>query len=290
MVWLRHQRAARSTEDICHGRADAQRQGCNRAHRDCVDRQAECLWPNAKLVWQPIWTDAAVRKITGYHQRRPLWQRQDSVSSVAVERLLSISGEDTLIVDRKYKEPYTGKLPDRLQIISNELPRFGDASGAIIGRLVVLLTTRSWLGKEDFELENKLRTELPGILNWSLEGLRRLTFDNENHFNSLCGCRRSNRRICRHQSALSCASGVCSMPRPRLRSMISGTPIKHGARPPSIRKWTKPIFGRDLRAACPSVRKQRPREKDKAKAISCMRASGCARTRTSRRYEDLTRE
>ena len=27
---------------------------------------------------------------------------------IAVERLLSISGEDTITVDRKYREPWTG--------------------------------------------------------------------------------------------------------------------------------------------------------------------------------------
>src|SRR5215813_5574967 len=103
-------------------------------------------------------------------------------ASVVVERLLSISGEDTLTVNRKYREQWSGRLPVRLHVISNELPRLGDASSAIVGRLVLLLTTRSWLGKEDYELETKLRAELTGILNWSLDGLRRLTLDNENHF------------------------------------------------------------------------------------------------------------
>jgi putative DNA primase/helicase len=103
-------------------------------------------------------------------------------SPVVVERLLSISGEDTLTVNRKYREQWSGKLPVRLHLISNELLRLGDASSAIVGRLVLLLTTRSWLGKEDYELETELRAELTGILNWALEGLRRLTIDNENHF------------------------------------------------------------------------------------------------------------
>src|SRR5262249_61317925 len=103
-------------------------------------------------------------------------------SSVVVERLLSISGEDTLTVNRKYHDQWTGKLPARLHLISNELPRLGDASSAIVGRLVLLLTTESWLGKEDYKLEADLRKELTGILNWSLDGLQRLTVDNENHF------------------------------------------------------------------------------------------------------------
>jgi putative DNA primase/helicase len=95
-------------------------------------------------------------------------------ASVVVERLLSISGEDTLTVNRKYRDQWTGKLPCRLHIISNELPRLNDASAAVIGRLVLLPLTVSWLGREDKTLEGKLRAELSGILNWSLAGLQRL--------------------------------------------------------------------------------------------------------------------
>jgi len=73
-----------------------------------------------------------------------------------VERLLSISGEDTLMVNRKYKQQWTGKLPTRLHVISNELPKLGDASQAIVGRIVLLLLSRSWLHKEDHGLEPAL--------------------------------------------------------------------------------------------------------------------------------------
>ena len=91
-----------------------------------------------------------------------------------VERLLSISGEDTLTVDRKFREPWTGKLPSRFVILSNELPRFGDASGAISHRFIVLTMTRSFLGQENTHLTGELLGELPGILCWALDGLDRL--------------------------------------------------------------------------------------------------------------------
>ena len=41
---------------------------------------------------------------------------------VAVERLLSITGEDVLTVDRKYTDAWTGKMPTRIMMLSNELP------------------------------------------------------------------------------------------------------------------------------------------------------------------------
>jgi putative DNA primase/helicase len=92
-----------------------------------------------------------------------------------VERLLSVSGEDLITVDRKYREPWTGKLSSRFVILSNELPRFGDASGAIANRFVVLVMTRSFLHRENTRLTEELARELPGILGWSLDGLERLT-------------------------------------------------------------------------------------------------------------------
>lgn len=92
-----------------------------------------------------------------------------------VERLLTISGEDMIDIDRKNRDQWTGRLPTRFMISSNELPSFGDMSGAIAGRFIVLMMRSSWLGQEDPGLFGKLSEELPGILNWALDGLARLT-------------------------------------------------------------------------------------------------------------------
>ena len=50
VVRLRHQQPARPAENFHHGRPDARGPGRDWAHRDCADRQAECLWPDAKLA------------------------------------------------------------------------------------------------------------------------------------------------------------------------------------------------------------------------------------------------
>jgi len=91
-----------------------------------------------------------------------------------VENMLSITGEDTFTVDRKFLSVVTAKLPTRLVVMSNELPRLGDSSGAIYTRMILLRLTESFLGKEDQHLTRKLIAELPAIFNWSIVGLRRL--------------------------------------------------------------------------------------------------------------------
>jgi putative DNA primase/helicase len=57
--------------------------------------------------------------------------------SIVVERLLSISGEDSITVDRKYRDPWTGRLPTRFLILTNELPKLMDSSGALASRFIV---------------------------------------------------------------------------------------------------------------------------------------------------------
>jgi putative DNA primase/helicase len=95
-------------------------------------------------------------------------------TTVVTERLLSISGEDALTINRKYREHWTGRLGVRFLILTNELPRIADASGALASRFVVLTLKETFLGREDLELTDRLLAELPGILNWSLRGLDRL--------------------------------------------------------------------------------------------------------------------
>jgi len=94
--------------------------------------------------------------------------------SKIAERLLSISGEDGQTIDRKYLSPWDGRLGVRFIIMTNELPRLADASGALASRFIVLTMENSFFGKEDRGLRSRLLSELPGILNWALAGYSRL--------------------------------------------------------------------------------------------------------------------
>jgi len=90
------------------------------------------------------------------------------------ERLLSITGEDVITVSRKFLPAWTGQLQVRFLILSNELPRLADVSGALASRFIVLALMRSFYGHEDHGLADRLLAELPGILNWAVAGQRRL--------------------------------------------------------------------------------------------------------------------
>ena len=81
----------------------------------------------------------------------------------AVKPLLKIIGKDKSLINPNGKKMVEARLQTRFLILSNELPRFSDASGAIIARLLLMQTTQSFLGREDMELKPKLFRELPGI-------------------------------------------------------------------------------------------------------------------------------
>src|SRR5262249_30991174 len=95
-------------------------------------------------------------------------------TAVIVERLLSISGEDAQPVERKYLPTTQTRCPVRFPILPNDLPRLNDASGALVGRLLILRFTRSFYGQENPHLTDELLTELPGILLWGMAGWKRL--------------------------------------------------------------------------------------------------------------------
>lgn len=178
-------------------------------------------------------------------------------TKVVVERLLSISGEDALTIDRKFKEPWTGRLPTRFVVLSNELPRLSDASGALASRFVVLVLTRSFYGQENPRLTSELLQEAPSIFLWAVAGYDRLMA--RGYFEAPT----SGAEAVQQLEDLS--SPISAFVRDRCR-------VNANASVPADELWkawrtwcedgnghwgTKAVFGRDLRAAFPGVRKQR---------------------------------
>jgi putative DNA primase/helicase len=93
----------------------------------------------------------------------------------AVERLKSISGEDSQQINRKNKTHLeVDKLGIRFIVIANEMQDLRDSSGALASRFNFLVTIESFLGRENYNLEKDLLADLPGIFNWALDGLMRL--------------------------------------------------------------------------------------------------------------------
>ncbi|MBX3422233.1 MAG: hypothetical protein KF752_11820 [Pirellulaceae bacterium] len=95
--------------------------------------------------------------------------------SIIVERLLSIVGEDSQEIKRKFMVNMSSvKMNLRFMMFTNQIPRLNDSSAAIVGRCIILVMPNSYLGREDVTIGQKIERELPGIFRWSLAGRKML--------------------------------------------------------------------------------------------------------------------
>lgn len=101
------------------------------------------------------------------------WNASDTAAAIPV--LLAVTGEDSREIPRKNREDWHGRLPTVFMCMSNDVPTFTDASGAMAQRMIHVRFPISFAGREDHELRDRLLEELPGIFNWALVGLDRLT-------------------------------------------------------------------------------------------------------------------
>jgi len=92
----------------------------------------------------------------------------------AAANLKRISGGDPVHVFRKFKDGINVKMGVRFIMAGNTFPNFGVHANALRRRLLVLPFNKSFEDVADPDLSAKLIAELPGILNWSLDGLASL--------------------------------------------------------------------------------------------------------------------
>lgn len=89
-----------------------------------------------------------------------------------------VSG-DRIMVERKFENPVSYVPICKLLFAVNRLPSSQDTTYGFFRRMFILPFRRRFSGDQaDPNLKQKLETELPGILNWALEGLHRLRQQN----------------------------------------------------------------------------------------------------------------
>jgi putative DNA primase/helicase len=214
--------------------------------------------PTLSTLARPFGPSVLIDKPVAIFPDARLSSRPDN--AMIVESLLSISGEDDQSIDRKHLPSWTGRLPTRFVLISNELPRLKDSSGALAGRLVVLRFTRSFYNREDATLSDRIKRELPGILLWALDGWQRL---------------RRRGRFIQPDSARDLLSSMDELASPITAFLNDCCVLEADATTPTItlyeawREWCREHgrdavgdaqgFGRDLHAAISGLVKSRPR-------------------------------
>jgi putative DNA primase/helicase len=97
----------------------------------------------------------------------------------AVSIVNSITGQDPIHIERKFKGPLDLDLRAHVVFIGNSYPDFGEHTAAIGERISMIPFRISFAKKQDSGLTDKLLTELPGILNFALDGLDDLRATNK---------------------------------------------------------------------------------------------------------------
>lgn len=88
-------------------------------------------------------------------------------------RIKELTGQDTISARFLYKEFFSFKPAAKFWIRSNYRPEISSQDGGIWRRIITIPFIKKILDHEkDFKLQDKLRAELPGILNWACEGYR----------------------------------------------------------------------------------------------------------------------
>jgi putative DNA primase/helicase len=118
------------------------------------------------------------------------------------------------------------------------------------------------MGREDHQLEDRLKAELPSILNWALDGLHRLTVINGNKFT----------RVKSVESLVSTMRDLASPVRAFVNECCERSPlfwIDVDQLYSEFKVWSennghnmtnKQVFGRDLRAAYTEIGMKRLRD------------------------------
>jgi putative DNA primase/helicase len=97
------------------------------------------------------------------------------IEEIAETTLKSFVAGDRMDFERKFRESVSDVPTAKIMVATNDLPRFNDRSQAIWRRILLVPFDKVVAEAQQITtLAEELKKELPGILNWALEGLRNL--------------------------------------------------------------------------------------------------------------------
>lgn len=139
-----------------------------------------------KLVGDQAWFSSSISALAGrfgldgvQHARVmsvPEVSLDDFSSRQRVAQIMKeIVGGDEMSIDVKFQRQKRNVRVKAVPVLSgNMIPQLSNEAQSLSGKMVVLPFTRTFLGTEQFDLEEELDRELAGIAAWAVEGARRL--------------------------------------------------------------------------------------------------------------------
>jgi len=97
------------------------------------------------------------------------------IEELAETTLKSFTSGDRMTFERKFRDAVSDAPTAKVMVATNDLPRFNDKSQAIWRRILLVPFDKTIAEDKQIEiLAEELKRELPGILNWAIEGLQNL--------------------------------------------------------------------------------------------------------------------
>ncbi len=135
-----------------------------------------------KLLGESNVSHAHIERLNDKNVRAELQGKLVNISSemsanatLADGYIKAIVAGDMVEAERKYQPSFSFKPYVKLIAATNNLPRLMDLTDGFFRRAIILSFNRQFTGKDiDVSLEAKLTAELPGILAWSVAGLKDL--------------------------------------------------------------------------------------------------------------------
>ena len=111
---------------------------------------------------------------------------ENEANKISTEALKAISSGDPIQIEEKYKAPFTARVTTKMLFAMNTLPASKDTTYAFYRRIILIPFPAKFVDnpekenefKRDLNIETELMNELPGILTWSIKGLKRLMRNN----------------------------------------------------------------------------------------------------------------
>lgn len=122
-----------------------------------------------KNILNPVYTSMMIHKLINFDKdvSRKAQDFEEDFKKI-------VTGEEITAND-KYDDPFDFKPFCKMVLSANIFPRITDHSSAFYNRLIIIPCNRIFTPEEqNRNLREELLSELPGILNWSLDGLQRL--------------------------------------------------------------------------------------------------------------------
>jgi len=137
--------------------------------------------------------------------------------ALKTENFKAIVSGDTITINIKYYPAISYKPHCKLVFVVNTLPDSMDVTNGFFRKLMIVPFNRTFKPNErNVNLTQELLKELPGILNWAIEGLKRL--------------RQNNYQFSRSQAIEQCQQAYYSEQNPVMEFFLEHVRVEHGKR------------------------------------------------------------